>query len=122
MTCKDCIHRDVCLENGNIKHETASMKIVCHLFKNKFKLIELPVEIGDKVWFIKSHFQYAKEPMLGVVNMIKTFSSNTDFTFGALMAKSLAQRKFTEKEIGKTVFLTQAAAAQALKELQTQNE
>lgn len=133
MTCKDCFHREACKDRAGYFGDSAGAAhfekfakdtdIYCPYFVPGDHVVILPVEIGDTVWFIKSHFQYVKEPMPGVVNMIKTFTRGmTFFTFGALMSKSLTQRKFTGMEIGKTVFLTQAAAVQALKELQIEND
>lgn len=79
------------------------------------RLIHLPCKVGDKVYFIKHFFDYAKQPMCGTVCMIKTFTRNGSWTFGAIMDDSAIDRHFVTYDIGKTVFLTKSEAEQALK-------
>lgn len=48
MTCKDCINFDVCTI-GNENDE-----IMCNLFKDKSRIIELPYPLRTKVFVIRS--------------------------------------------------------------------
>lgn len=52
MTCKDCIHYEVC----NALDESGQVKILvpsqCGYFKDKSKYIELPCIIGDTVYVL----------------------------------------------------------------------
>lgn len=77
-------------------------------------VIVLPCRVGDTVWFIKSLFGYAKQPMCGKVYAIKTYTSENIFTFCVTMDNSRATRTFTSADIGKTAFLTKEEAEKAL--------
>jgi hypothetical protein len=81
-------------------------------------LVELPCKVGDTVYFIKSMFLYSKSPMRGTVCMLKTFSKNCEFSFHVLMDVNNRERVFTNSDIGKTVFLTQSEAEQALADME----
>ena len=52
MTCKDCIHYDVCVI---VEHRTDDedyyTEYGCKDFKNKSKIIELPYKVGDDVYY-----------------------------------------------------------------------
>ena len=48
MTCKDCIHYDICL--GAF---WALVGRVCDSFKDKSKFIELPCSVGDTVFITR---------------------------------------------------------------------
>ena len=113
MTCKDCVHYEVCeaLEQNGISRIHPSL---CGCFKDKSKFIELPCKVGDKVWFIKFMWNYAKQPISAMVCGIKTFSSSGTFTFTALTYENNVSRSFINQDIGKTVFLTKEEAEQAL--------
>lgn len=56
MTCKDCIHYELCnvqAFNGfNKNFEPEKDWKRCGVFKDKSKYIELPCEVGDKVYVI----------------------------------------------------------------------
>ena len=112
MTCKDCVHYKPCFY-ANIDN--------CEYFKDKSKFIELPCKVGDKVWFIKFMWNYAKQPIPAMVCGIKTFSNSGTFTFTALTNANNISRSFITQDIGKTVFLTYEAAEAVLKERE-QNE
>lgn len=108
----------VCVMHENYNHcEIIVQEIGCSDFKDKSRYIELPCDIGDKVYFIKSLFDYAKQPMCGTVCMIKTFTGRESWTFGAIMDENLRERHFVSNDIGKTVFLTYEEAEKKLKEL-----
>lgn len=116
MTCKDCVHYEVC-ETTYPDLELPFVNLEkCRLFKDKSKFIELPCKVGDKVWFIKFMWNYAKQPISAMVCGIKTFSSSGTFTFTALTHENNVSRSFINQDIGKTVFLTKEEAEQALKE------
>ena len=48
MTCKNCVHYDVCLLGACIKGITGT----CLNFKDKSRFIELPCRVGDTVYVI----------------------------------------------------------------------
>lgn len=114
MTCKDCVHYEPC--NYWCSGFCMSTDKSCEHFKDKSKFIELPCKVGDKVWFIKFMWNYAKQPIPAMVCGIKTFSNSGTFTFTALTNANNISRSFITQDIGKTVFLTYEAAEAALKE------
>lgn len=46
-TCKDCIHRGVCILYDAFDYEEPTTADACRFFKDKSKFIELPCSIGD---------------------------------------------------------------------------
>lgn len=56
MTCKDCIHYDLCVAiaftiNHVINHENEAEKM-CRHFKDKSKFNELPCKVGDTIYYM----------------------------------------------------------------------
>lgn len=82
------------------------------------RMVALPCNVGDKVWFIKFAFSYAKQPIPAMVCGLKTFSNAGTFTFMALTDENNISRSFINQDIGKTVFLTRKEAEAKLKETQ----
>lgn len=115
MNCQDCMHYGVCqsLEMNGISKIHPKQ---CSHFKDKSKFVELPCKVGDKVWFIKFMWNYAKHPIPAMVCGIKTFSKSGTFTFTALTDENNVTRSFINQDIGETVFLTKEEAEKALKE------
>lgn len=56
MTCKDCIHYELCEIRGYTYNENLdeSVDIICGDFKDKSRYIELPCKVGDTVYVIPS--------------------------------------------------------------------
>ena len=56
VTCKDCIHYDVCHNNfKNIDlNEEMTDEHCCVYFKDKSLIVELPCKVGTKVYVISS--------------------------------------------------------------------
>ena len=55
MTCKDCIHYDVCAINGiDVENTTFKKELCCGEFKDKSRIIELPCNVGDKYYKLKA--------------------------------------------------------------------
>lgn len=52
MTCKDCIHYEICLDDGIDDENKPFAENYCITFKDKSHFVELPCNVGDKVWFI----------------------------------------------------------------------
>ena len=56
MTCRDCVHYEVCAEQDAMLGEKEIDKIKgvenhCEYFKPKSRFVELPCEVGQTVWF-----------------------------------------------------------------------
>ena len=101
MTCKDCIHYDVCeaLENNGISKIYPSE---CSCFKDKSRFIELPCKVGDKVYFVYRGKMFQHKIKELVIQEWGNFAYSSDcFPFSAF---------------GNYVFLTREEAERALKE------
>lgn len=68
MTCKDCLHYEVC---EFLEKETGIPNdindIDCQFFKDKSRFVELPCKIGDVVWAIR-YFHCRLIPQEGTVS------------------------------------------------------
>lgn len=98
MTCKDCIHNDVCcrLIKPSEFIEMAKQSNDCNLFKDKSKFIELPCFVGDPVYQVDSERIY-KSKIKNIIFDTSNFA-------------------FDQSAVGKTVFLSREEAEKALKE------
>ena len=54
MTCKDCLHYEVCKDDLSDSELNREMTEDCHCcyFKDKSKFIELPCKVGDTVFVV----------------------------------------------------------------------
>ena len=49
MTCKDCIHCNVCAINGtDVDNTTLKKELCCGEFKDKLRIIELPCKVTSR--------------------------------------------------------------------------
>lgn len=94
MTCKDCIHYDIC--EKFYTDEDMRVLTYCSDFKDKSKYIELPCKVGDTV--------YQADRMRIYQSRIKNIIFDTDGV------------AFDKNAIGKTVFLTREEAEKKLEE------
>ena len=69
-----------------------------------------PCRVGQELYFIKTFFSLADDPLKQKVCGMKTYSDDMKFTF-----VTASQRCFDEDKLGKTVFLTREEAERALK-------
>ena len=115
MKCENCLHYGVCTFAKQYKTVDK-----CPDFADKALYIKLPCKVGDEVYFIKFYFSYAKQPLRGMVCMIRTFSRDKDWAFGVIMDDNHTERKFTSSDIGKTVFLTREDAERKVEELKNE--
>ncbi len=61
MTCKDCIHCNVCAINGiDVENTTFKKELCCREFKDKSRIIELPCKAGDTLYTIHK-FKYDED-------------------------------------------------------------
>lgn len=105
MTCKDCIHYDICLGAfGDCLYQT------CDSFKDKSKFIEIPCSIGDEIWRIN----WRNEVILSTVSMLQ---QKRDKTWKIRLSDDGSVFDVTPDDIGKTIFLTREEAEKKLEEL-----
>lgn len=115
MTCKDCIHYEAHLHFDHFfGFNDENVENLCPVFLAKSKYIELPCNIGDKVYHIIREIEITEESIYRV-----RIYEDKHIAFSA--CKKGGRIVFNEDEIGKTVFLTKSEAEQKLKELLSDN-
>lgn len=111
MTCKDCIHYDVCCKYMAIPNH------LCKDFKDKSKYIELPCKVGEKIYAhcktVNQIIPYEIEDIHIDRNKTRYFATAFDVYYN----EYLDEMEFTEDDIGQTIFLTKEEAEAKLKEL-----
>ena len=131
MTCKDCIHRELCadyvsslakVQNADVKYISQWLDEIegrkeqadnaCEHFADRSRFVELPCKVGDTVFVVEEIAEERKiikdhVETIGIgyyadgVNIYQFDGIKTDGYF---------------EDFGKTVFLTREEAEQALKE------
>lgn len=114
MTCKECLCCDVCV----YLHDTESVDfeeinpLACKHFKPKSRFVELPCEVGDRVYSInigdEKSLKIWIEPNGDRITQIKINRGGYHF--------KCWWGYFHLSDIGKTVFLSREEAEKALKE------
>lgn len=115
MTCKDCLHYELCdtqAFNGfNKNFEPEKDWKYCGVFKDKSKYIELPCKVGDTVYWIchKGGKPYISEEIVQSIHC--DVRKTLEFTL----------LNPNNKILKSNVFLTKSEAEQKLKELFSDN-
>ena len=122
MTCKDCIHYDLCRScsriqlgwHGNSVHYVENMEEICKDFKDRSRFVELPCKVGDTLFV----------PTRNLVSEYKIVSFHVcgeGIWYRTNVIKGILTRLISDNVeiIGKTVFLTREEAERALKERET---
>lgn len=111
-SCKDCIHYEVCKNHYNIcqAHNL-------NLYKDRTRFVELPCKVGDTVYFAtKDRFNSATIDEITITdNGMQFYWLQYDKSYE--ITEIWDDGTFSDKDIGKTVFLTREEAEKALKEL-----
>jgi hypothetical protein len=96
--CAKCIHVDGCLSVGHA--------VYCSFYTESGRQIFIPVDVGQSVWFIRGG------------KIIETFVEKVILKQKGLYIKLACNAMYETScnSIGKTVFLTERAAQQALNE------
>lgn len=113
MTCKDCVHCDVCkykffhLSENHYTLDSKNVEYICKCFKDKAKYIELPCKVGDTVYWIchKGGKPYISEEIVQSIHC--DVRKTLEFTL----------LNPNNKILKSNVFLTKSEAEQKLKEL-----
>ena len=101
MTCKDCIHSEVCYYHG----EDIDSPGICGFFTDRSRFVELPCKLGDFVYFIK-----ARRVMADIV------SKFTIDRRGVMLQRVNGYNLGYTDQLGKKIFLTHEEAEKVLKE------
>ena len=81
------------------------------------RLVKLPCNSGDKIYFIKSAFSMAHFPIEAKVTSICGVDCDNDVMYSSITEYNKIDRRFRSSDFGKTVFLTKSEAEAKLKEL-----
>lgn len=122
MTCKDCYHYEACI--GWVNEEALKEfleKEGCEDFKDKSKIIELPCNVGDKIYIFNRNKTKVQEMVLDKPDI----RCHCDKEHNLCMAlcpdtkNGICAHRFNNdfREVGKTVFLTRDEAEIKLKEM-----
>lgn len=107
MNCKDCYHCKACEEMcDNILNWEEEE--ICDRFKDKSRIVELPVSVGQQVWFVRNG--KIEEAVFEKVVLIHR-GLHIKLGCNAMYETSC-------NSIGKTVFLTREEAEEALRKEQ----
>ena len=128
MTCKDCIHYDLCRScsriqlgwHGNSVHYVENIEEICKDFKDRSRFVELPCKVGDKVYFNNVHLRYAR--VIAIYIDASGGMFDLDITTNIATAtgyEHFINKDYTFEDIGRRLFLTREEAEQALKERET---
>lgn len=117
MTCRDCIHYDVCQALEDNGQASKIRPVQCGCFKDKSRFIELPCKVGDTVWELTKNYFGNFEIEKGKISMLQQ-KADKSWKFRITINSSV--HDFTLDLIGKIVFLTKEEAETKLKELQNE--
>ena len=122
MTCKDCIHYDVCvIVENSADNEDYNTEFGCTDFKDKSRFVELPCKLGDSIFYVhrnsKGNNSIFKVNVFGIVVNIyddfkkiylKIIYKNTDgyidratAIYGVNAFSSLEEAELKLKELSK---------------------
>jgi hypothetical protein len=120
MTCKDCIHYEVCLhlETEAFGADTQfPFRETCERFKPKSRYIELPCAVGDDIYWVYYKRAGIKRYIVRSINIIVLDNHiTTTIQFHEPNGYREFHYQFSPDCFGKTVFLTkEEAEAELLK-------
>lgn len=128
--CKDCIHERVCfaLIKSGLPYldDDLPAEAFCLTFKDKSRFIELPCNVGDKLFILydDDYGEYeCSEFCIGTLQELRVFAKcgisgyqNIQECPEYYCGQSFCSTSFSRQDFGKTVFLTRESAEKALKE------
>ena len=129
MTCKECIHYDVCEYFDREESIPLANTERCIHFKPKSRFIELPCEVGQKVyvdddaWCRDAIFYdhcYICSKLFAIGEVVSFSRTKKQLLMKIRVSNNIHTRykheRFTVNALGKTVFLTKEEAEKALEE------
>lgn len=118
MTCKDCVHYDVCAYWGNIL-DPIHGGVKCDDFKDKSRFVELLCKVGDTVYEffdVRGFYDITELTVENIVVGVKPSKCQVYCKSKISNSKSV----FYKDSFGKTFFFTKEEAEAKLKELQNE--
>ena len=115
-SCKECIHFDRCKGLYKFDRLQKAVSKGCSYFKDRFRFVELPCRVGDKVYFNNVHLRYAR--VIAIYIDASGGMFDLDITTNIATAtgyEHFINKDYTFEDIGRRLFLTREEAEQALK-------
>ena len=131
MTCKDCIHYDVCIQKKDMEKSIEKTQMPCTNFIDISRFIELPCKVGDKVYRINDDNQldelkveYGYIDKDGAIRFRATCAHSMVCNGGfededgipCIMPNEVCSCIYNASEVGRSIFATKKEAEKALKE------
>lgn len=130
MTCKDCVHYDVCKGwcsgiDEYINPQGTENQEPCKHFKDKSRFVELPCKVGDVVYAIfytgtpsQPSIYKSKVNEIVIVDSSEPYYNQPFIVLDIWLCDTLIRCKTSLgiSDFNKTVFLTREEAEKALKE------
>ena len=119
ITCKDCLHYDVC-ESISKRESFATLHCAeeCPGFTYKSEWVHLPCKVGDMVSQVTRNFISEFRVRFVEIATYGNLFLHTDLISGIIYTGEV----FSERDIGKTVFLTREEAEKALEDMRKEDE
>lgn len=122
-SCKECLHIDVCeiAKEFDFKKAKRMFDFNCEHFKDCTQFVELTCKVGDTVYFAtKDKFNSATIDEITITeNGLQFYWIQYDKSYET--TEIWDDGTFSDKDIGKTVFLTPEAAEKALNSSENPN-
>ncbi len=109
MTCKECVHYEVCVYLGNILDVS-----ICDDFKPKSRFVELPCEVGQTVWRVVTMGTGVKFKKVGYNTWREREQTIKHFIRSVTVTKNNFYDIVFGGDFGKTVFLSREEAEREL--------
>ena len=115
MTCKDCIHYEIC-DPYVSSNESFPEVNGCKCFKDKSRYIETPCKVGDKVYSVVKSYHINESTVVGFhLGKFPDLRGHIRKEY-LVCYTSYVLRHIDIEQIGKTVFFTREEAEKALAE------
>lgn len=112
MTCKDCLHYEVC--NYHICEETEMTVTECPKFTDSSEWVYLPCKVGTVVYIPEIEVDKIERKL--VTKIYRTTVDGYSVNARYIMYHTSKGNNFMDSMLGKTVFLTREEAEKALEE------
>lgn len=125
MTCKGCYHYDVCSKKDGTTNYYGGVIIckdvdeLCKYFKDKSRIIEQTLNVGEKVWFLDRNSNEICEATVTRVEY-NYFTNPQEWIEIEYIPSYIGKLKYKTRidlMLGKVVFFTKEEAEAKLKEL-----
>ena len=123
MTCKDCVHYDLCRScsriqlgwHGNSVHYVENIEEICKDFKDRSRFVELPCKAGTTVYTVSLKHGVVPWGVYAICSTVNEWDAAPKITLLARSKKIDTSAKFSANAVRSSVFFTREEAEQALK-------